>query len=279
MHHLIPGRSSDTGRADHLRRASLGSYALALLVWGAGAAAPIGTARAEYKVAPDVVVFCEPTLRHALDDLGALWRKETGIPVRIFTSPTPALVEQVAHGARSDVLIGEGDASETAAAERHLIEPASIARLWRNQLVVAGRAGTDREGAPPDLAAAAGKEPIAIVDPWASSAGVATEKALQTLGLWQRVSAGSAGAVGTEDAIYLLTEGKARLAIIYASDAAADPALIVTDKLPRDSYAPIVYWAAPTEHALSPNAGKFIAFLHTPEARQKAQMDGLEMRR
>jgi molybdate transport system substrate-binding protein len=276
MHHLIPGGSSDTRRADHALRASFGPFALTVLLWAAVAAAPIGPARAEYRTAPDVVVFCEPTLRHTLDDLGTRWREETGIPVRIFTSPTPALVEQVAHGARSDVLIGEREASETAAAERHLIAPASIARLWRNQLVVARRAGTDREGAPPNLAAA-GKEPIAIVDPWASSAGVAAEKALQALGLWQRVSVRSPGVAGTEDALYLLTEGKARLAVVYASDAAADPALVVTDKLPGDSYTPIVYWAAQTEHALSRNAGKFIAFLRTPEARQKAQGDGLEM--
>lgn len=256
-------------------RLSFRSVAVVLEIMGA--AAPIGPARAEYRVAPDVVVFCEPTLRHALDDLGALWRNKTGIPVRIFTSPTPALVEQVAHGARSDVLIGEGEASETAVAERHLIEPATLARLWRNQLVVAARAGTDREGAPPDLAVAAGKEPIAIVDPWASSAGVASEKALQALGLWQRVSARSPGVADTEDAVYLLIQGKARLAVVYASDAAADPALVVRDKLPRDSYGPIVYWVAQTEHALSPNAGKLIAFLRTPEARQKAQADGLEM--
>ena len=138
-----------------------------------------------------------------------------------------------------------------------------------------GTRGTDREGTRPDLAA--GNEPIAIVDPWAGSAGAATEKALQTLGLWQRISARSLGVAGTDDGVYLLTESKARLAIVYASDAAADPALVVTDKLPHNSRTPIVYWGAQTEHALSPNAGKFIAFLRTPEARQKAQVDRLEM--
>jgi ABC-type molybdate transport system substrate-binding protein len=124
MHHL----RSVAGCANHPARTSFRSFALAVLLWAACGTALIGPARAEYMVAPDVVVFCEPALRHALGDLGALWRNETGIPVRIFTSPTPAPVEQVAHGARSDVLIGEGDAPAAAAGERHPIASPPPAR-------------------------------------------------------------------------------------------------------------------------------------------------------
>src|SRR5215468_6971674 len=92
---------------------AFGRLALSLIVMLAlSAAAP---ARAEYVVAPDVVVFCEPTLQHALSDLGALWRQETGIPVRVFVSPTSAELEQISHRARSDLVIGEGDALAKAA--------------------------------------------------------------------------------------------------------------------------------------------------------------------
>src|SRR5271163_4308386 len=92
---------------------------LMLLALSATAAAP---ARADYPVAPDVVLFCEPTLQHALSDVGALWLSQTGIHVRVFTSPTWALLEQVAHHARDDVLIGEGDGEAHAATERNLIK-------------------------------------------------------------------------------------------------------------------------------------------------------------
>jgi hypothetical protein len=43
------------------------------------------------------------------------------------------------------------------------------------------------------------------------------------------------------------------------------------------SYRPIVYWAAQTAHALSPNAAKFVAFLRQAQARQRAWADGLEV--
>jgi molybdate transport system substrate-binding protein len=256
-----------------IRRACLGW----LLLVAFFAAAP---ADADYPVAPDVVVFCEPTLQHALSNVGALWHSQTGVHLRVFTSPTSALLEQIAHHARDDVVIGEGEANADAAAKRQLIKPDTRQLLWRNQLVVAALAG-DARGAgaasPGRLERAAGKEPIAIVDPWAATAGLDSEKVLQSLGLWQRVSAKSIGVVATADAAYLLTQGQAQLAIIYATDVAADPAFTVVEKLPAASYPPIVYWVAEATHALSPNAAKFIGFLTSAKARDRLRSDGLEV--
>jgi len=251
-----------------------------LALYVAAATAP---AHAAYPVAPDVVVFCEPTLQHAVAGLAVLWRKETNVPVRIFTSPTPLMLEQIAHHARDDVVIGEGDGEADAATRQNLIKPGTVERLWRNRLVVAAlRSGIEktRPGSSPaadNLVALAGKAPIAIVDPWAASAGADSEKALQALGLWQAVSGKSVGVVGTADAAYLLSRGKVQLAIVYATDVAANPDFAITDRLADASYRPIVYWAAQTAHALSPNAAKFVAFLRQAQTRQRAWADGLEV--
>ncbi len=257
--------------------ASLALPALAMLV-----AAPT-PALAGYPAAPDVVVFCEPTLRPAVSDVGALWRRQTGVSVRVFTSPTRALLEQIAHHVRDDVLIGESDAEAAAATRRDLIRPETLRRLWRNNLVVAAL-GANMEKAsaasPPatgKLASVAGKAPIAIVDPWAATAGADSEKALQSLGLWQAVRNKSVGVVDTADASFLLAQGKVQLAIVYATDVAANPGFAVADRLPAASYQPIVYWVAVTERALSPNAAKFVAFLREAQAQQRLRADGLEV--
>jgi len=240
-------------------------------------------AYAGYPAAPDVVVFCEPTLRHAVSDVGALWRRQTGVSVRVFTSPTPLLLQQVAYRARDDVLIGESDAEAAAATQRQLIKPETLQRLWRNQLVVAAlaadieKASSDTPSATGKLASVAGKAPIAIVDPWAATAGADSEKALQSLGLWQAVRGKSVGVVGTADASFLLAQGTVRLAIVYATDVAAHPEFAVADRLPAASYPPIVYWVAVTERALSPNAARFAAFLRDAQARQQFRTDGLEV--
>ena len=251
-----------------------------VLTLSLGMASPV---RAGYAVAPDVVVFCPPTLRHAVSDVGALWRQQTGVPVRVFTSPTEALLQQIAHHARDDVLIGEGDGEARAATGQNLVQPETLRKLWRNQLVVAapgpnsGHAGSNSPAAAGNLAALAGRAPIAIVDPWAATAGAESKTALQSLGLWQAVSSKSLGVVGTADASFLLAQGKVKLAIVYETDVAADPNLSITDRLPAAGYQPIVYWVALTEHALSPNAARFVAFLDEAPARQRLRADGLEV--
>ena len=100
---------------------------------------------------------------------------------------------------------------------------------------------------------------------------------MQSLGLWQAVSARSTGVVGTADAAYLLAQGKVKLAIIYATDVAANPAFTVAEPLPAAGYPPVVYWVAQTEHALSPNALKFVTFLRSTDAQQRARAEGLEI--
>jgi len=244
---------------------------LLAIAFGVGAA-PI-PARADYPVAPDVVVFCEPTLQHAIADVAALWRNETGVPVRIFTSPTWALLQQISHHARDDVLIGEGDTTAADATEQHLIKAETLRRSWRNRLIVAAlpKAGSG------SLAGLAGMEPIAIVDPPVAVAGAEGKKALQSLGLWDVVQANAVGVVDTADAAFLLEQGKVRLALVYATDAAADPSLAVTDHLPDASYSPILYWVAETQHSLSPNSAKFIFFLHQTDIQERLRADGLEV--
>jgi molybdate transport system substrate-binding protein len=240
-------------------------------------------AYAGYPAAPDVVVFCEPTLQHAVRDVGTLWRRQAGVSVRVFISPTPALLQQFAYRARDDVLIGESDAEAAAATQRQLIKPETLQRLWRNQLVVAGLAANIEKAsaaAPSttgELASLAGKAPVAIVDAWAATAGADSEKALQSLGLWQAVRRKSVGVVGTADASFLLAQGQVRLAIVYATDVAANPGFFVAGRLPAASYPPIVYWAAVTQRALSPNAAKFAAFLHDAQAQRQLRSDGLEI--
>ena len=234
-------------------------------------------ARADYPVAPDVVVFCEPTLQHALTEVAGLWRSQSGVKARIFTAPTTALLlAQIAHHARDDVVIGEGEANATAAENQQLIKPDSRHPLGRNGLVVAALT-TAAAGGGDSLAAIAGKDPVAIVDPWAAAAGADSKQALQSLGLWQKVSDKSIGVVGTADAAFLLSQGKARLAIIYATDVAANPAFTIVERLPASSYSPVVYWVAEATHALSPNTDKFIAFLKSAAARDRLRADGLEV--
>jgi molybdate transport system substrate-binding protein len=241
------------------------------------------SARADYPVAPDVVVFCEPTLRDVVTGLGAQWRRETGIPVRVFAAPTWANLAQLAHHTRDDVIIGEGDAAAATATAQNLIKGETLLKLWRNRLVVATLADELRKAraaSPPvplDLASVAGKAPVAIVDPGIAQAGTEAKQALQVLGLWDAVAAKSIGVPDTADAAFLLSEGSVKLAVLYATDVKGDADFAVTDTLSVADGQPIVYWAAQTQRALSPNTAKFLEFLHRADVKQRGQSAGLEV--
>jgi molybdate transport system substrate-binding protein len=247
---------------------------LGLLILILLAAANISPARADYIVAPDVVVFCEPAVRHAIADVALLWRRQTGVPVRVFTSPTPLLLEQLSHRIRSDLIVGESDAMAAAAVRRRLVKEIPF-RAWRNRLVVAEPATGPQPAR--DLATLIKTGPIALVDAPMAAAGVDSRKALQTLGLWDAAQGHSVGVAGTDDAIFLLVGGKARLAVIDATDLAANPGLHLAGSFPDDSYPPIIYWIAQTTAVLSPNAEKFESFLRQPEAQERLRADGLEV--
>ena len=199
-----------------------------------------------------------------------------------LTSPTEALLKQIAHHRRDDVLIGEGDGEARAATGQNLVQPETLRKLWRNQLVVA---------APGPILGHAGSNSPAAAGNWRRSPGERRsrlsirgrrpreprENGAAISGLWQAVSSKSLGVVGTADASFLLAQGKVKLAIVYETDVAADPNFSITDRLPAAGYPPIVYWVALTEHALSPNAARFVAFLDEAPARQRLRADGLEV--
>lgn len=254
-------------------RGKWGLPALACMLTALLSTAP---AHAEFVVAPDVVVYCEPTLRPVIAGIAAAWSAETDVPVRVFTSPTAAMLEQIGHRARADLIIGEGDTAAAEAAQRHLIKPQTRVKLWRNRLVVAALAKAAPAPAG-DIAQRIGEGPIAIVDPPIGSAGRDSRQALAALGLWPMLEKSTVGTVNVADASFLLAQGRVQRAVLYASDIAAAPGLAVAASLPDSAYPPVVYWLAQTHNLLSPKAADFAAFLRQPPAAERAQEAGLEV--
>jgi len=229
--------------------------------------------------APDVVILCDPAVFRAISDVGALWRQRSGVPVHVISSPTSLLIQQISHHIRSDFIIAEGDNSEAAATRQQLIKPGTQFGGWRNRLVVAERAPPSRADspAPSSLAVLLQANSVAIVDAPVASAGAETRTALEALGLWDELQKQSIGVASTADAIFLLAQGTVKVAVVYATDVAANPSLAIAGTLADDSYAPITYWIAQTNAAVSPKADEFGLFLRQPEALRLLEADGLEV--
>jgi molybdate transport system substrate-binding protein len=118
---------------------------------------------------------------------------------------------------------------------------------------------------------------IAIVDADADRAGANSRAALEMLGLWDKWQNRLLGVVGTEDAAFLLAQGKARFALLYATDLAANPAFSLAANLPDDAYPRVDYWIGQTHSVQSPSAPRFEAFLRQPAAAARLRAGGLEV--
>ena len=226
-------------------------------------------ARAEVSRAPDVAVFAEPTLRPALDAIGAAFRARTGAPIRILCAPSAMLVREIPH-TRVDVVVLQGRDVAAYAAAHHAADAASLVAIGRNHLVVARRG----PGPTQPLASLVPDGAVATVDAAMPDAlGALTKTALERAA-WPPAGGRAIGVARDADAAFLLTTGAASHAVLYATDLAADTTLSLAATLP-DPATPIVYVAGLSADPSSPYARAFVEFLATPQAAALLQAAGL----
>jgi len=228
---------------------------------------------------PDIVIFCEETLRPALRNVGHLWQRRTKAPLHIFVARTDLLLEQIARGARCDLLIMAGEASADTAVERKLVRPDFRFTSWRNRLVVVARDEAPQTAAVisrTSLAEIMSGHQLAIPDWTISPAGKDARRALESLGLWQALEGNIVGAESTAGVAFLLATGKAKRGIAYATDAAADPRLAIVGLLPDEACPPTVYVVVLTFSDASEEVSRFWEFLRDSEAEVSFKASGLE---
>jgi molybdate transport system substrate-binding protein len=210
--------------------------------------------------APDVIVYGESTLLHALLDVGARYTAQTGVPVHVFAAPPAIILAQLRHMVWNDVVVTQ--ASWMDQAERAgVIEKGTRSGGWGTTLVLAR--ATDATPA---------SDTVAVTDatPAASIDGPAV---LVALGMHP---AHVQGVANTGDVAYLLDTGAAAQGLLHLTDVRADPKLSVAGLVAANAYPPIVYTAAVSTLTHSPNARAFLDYLHSQSATDVLRADGVE---
>jgi molybdate transport system substrate-binding protein len=194
--------------------------------------------------AQDLTVHAAASLRGALDEVATLWEGETGGTLTLVYAGSSALARQIAAGAPGDVFVSANAAWMDVLEEGGHLRAGSRVDLLTNSLVVIAPAGAD---APLDLAAlperiGTGRLALALTE--AVPAGIYARQALTTLGLWDAVAPQAVEADNVRAALALVASGAAPLGIVYATDAIAEPRVVVLAELPAGSHDPILYPAA-----------------------------------
>ena len=107
---------------------------------------------------------------------------------------------------------------------------------------------------------------MAIADPDTVPAGRYAKAALESLWLWQAVSARLAPMENVRVALAAVARGDTPLGLVYRTDAAVEPDVAVIAELPRGSHPKIRYLAALTSTQSNPDASAFLDCLEKPRA-------------
>jgi molybdate transport system substrate-binding protein len=218
--------------------------------------------------ADDVLIFAAASMQTALDELTPAAERATATHVRISYAATSTLARQIESGAPADLFISADLDWMDYVDARHLVRHDTRIDLLGNTLVLVAPAKEPvilaiARGFP--LAATLGSGRLAVADPDAVPAGKYAKAALTALGVWDSVASKLAPAENVRSALLLVSRGEVPLGIVYRTDAAADPGVMVVDTFPADSHPAIVYPAALTPRA-SAGAARVLAFLRSEAA-------------
>jgi molybdate transport system substrate-binding protein len=217
----------------------------------------------------DVTVFAAASLKNALDAANAEWRKESSKGATVSYAASSALARQIEAGAPADVFISADLAWMDYLAGKNLIQEDTRSNLLGNRIVLV--APKDNAVAVDikesfDLAGLIGDGKLAMGEVNSVPAGRYGKAALEKLGVWPAVEGRVAGAESVRGALALVSRGEAPYGIVYRTDAAADPGVVIVGTFPEDSHPPIIYPIALLAESQNADAAAYLGFLKSPKA-------------
>lgn len=214
------------------------------------------------------VVFAAASMKTALDEIVAQWGKETGKKAVVSYAASSALAKQMEAGAPAELFVSADLDWMDYVEKKGLMRAGTRSNLLGNSIVLVAEKGRGKpvnlaQGL--DLAGLLGGGRLAMGQVATVPAGKYGKAALEKLGLWGAVSGKIAEAESVRAALALVSRGEAPYGIVYATDAAADPAVEVVASFPADSHPPIIYPAALTMGA-SVDAASLLEYLKSDKA-------------
>lgn len=221
--------------------------------------------------APPVQVAAASSLTDALNQIGDAYARH-GHPRPVFNfAASSTLAHQIEEGANADVFISADEDWMNYLETKNLVASRSRVTILTNRLVLIAPADyplhlTIREGF--DLSGALAGGHLAMADPDSVPAGRYGRAALEHLHVWASVNGAVVRAENVRAALRLVETGEAAAGIVYATDAQASGARIMTvGVFSADSHPPIRYpMASVADHDTAP-VRDLERFLRSSEAR------------
>ena len=207
--------------------------------------------------AEPVTVFAAASLETVLADT----------KLRISYAGSGALARQIDQGAPADIFISANVAWMDWLERRGRIVPETRFDLLTNRLALVAPAPAKPVALTPDvdllaLLGADGRLAIALTE--SAPAGIYGKAALTSLGLWGKVQARVVETDNVRSALKLAARGEVSLAIVYKTDALAEPAVSILGLFPEATHPAIVYPVAAVTGRDSDRIRRILEFLREP---------------
>jgi molybdate transport system substrate-binding protein len=212
---------------------------------------------------PGVLIFAAASLKSALDEI------LPGLGAAASYGASSVIARQIEAGAPADLFISADTDWMDYLATRGLIRADTRRNLLTNRLVLIAPAASrlNLKIAPGmNLAGALAGGRLAVGGPDVP-AGRYAQAALTALGVWPGVKDHLAQGENVRATLAFVARGEAPLGIVYATDAAIEPAVRVIGTFPAASHAPIVYPAAIVAASRNPRARTVLEALSGAPAR------------
>jgi molybdate transport system substrate-binding protein len=213
-----------------------------------------------------IIVFAAASMKNALDDIHAAFKKATGIEVKASLAASSALAKQIEQGAPADVFASADLDWMDYLDKKNLIKKDTRVNLLGNKLVLIAPKDSKLDNVKIehgfDITKLAGDGRIAVADVRAVPAGKYAKAALETLGSWKTAEPKLAGAENVRAALALVGRGEAPLGIVYETDAKIEKNVKIVGHFPDGSYSAITYPVALTATA-KPQAMRYLDYLRS----------------
>lgn len=170
-----------------------------------------------------VTVFAAASMTDALDVIATEFEEQTGMKVKRSYASSSVLARQIAQGAPADIYISANERWMDYLLEQKAVVADSVVSLVENQLVlVVPNRGElqdiDIDSASTILKLLQGTR-LAVGDPKHVPAGIYTQQAFESLGMWNDLQSHLARANNVRSALLWVERGEANVGVVYKTDA------------------------------------------------------------
>ncbi len=222
-------------------------------------------------------VFLAASLGDVVKELAEDFERETGVALTLNAGASGALRKQIELDAPADLFISADTAQIDALQKEGRIASGSRRVLAQNRLVIALPKAVEADSNLPGSLREPRYKRIAIAEPESAPAGRYAKQALEAAGIWNDLKDKLVIADDVRAAAKYAELETVDAAIVYQTDAAANPKLQVAYTFPSNSHDPCLYVAGVIANRPPSAASKFLDYIASPAAQAVWRKHGFDL--